>query len=164
MLNAMVSPSPFMKTHAIPLPLNDANGLILSNDEKRSLLLKQRCDGMCKISDLGERRDAYEGFIFCVEMNPSSIQTASPNISDTMTSILFAIVAWHIPLGNMSPDLLHGKYNFQPFPQPYIELAQQIGAFLHKLKEMLGHEVWAGVKRQLPVNVATLLRNQYRLE
>jgi hypothetical protein len=119
---------------------------------------------MCKISDLGERRDAYEGFILSVQMNPSSIQTASPNILDTMTSILFAIVAWHIPVGNMSTDLLHGKYNFQPFPQPFIELAQLIGEFLHKLKDMLGGEVWAGVTRQLPVNVGTLLRNQYRLE
>merc|ERR1712013_532909 len=82
------------------------------------------CDGMTKINDSKERCDAFQGFIIAVHFNPESIRKASPNIVDTITRILFAVVSWHIPSDVILPDLVHGKYKFIPFPSTYSTLFQ----------------------------------------
>merc|ERR1712113_251161 len=63
-------------------------------------LISGWCDGMTKINDLTERRDAFEGFILTVQADPTVIKNAS---RDDITSILFSIVSWHMPPDNLSP-------------------------------------------------------------
>jgi len=118
------------------------------------------CNGMTKISDLTERRDAFEGFILTVQANPDTLTNASEN---DITSILFAVVSWHIPVGNVSPELLKGKYAFVPFPDSYPELSQRIGLFLHSLKDLIGADSWGDIEKHMPVNVRQLLHDQYHL-
>ena len=76
------------------------------------------CDGMSKITNPTERRDAFQGFVAAVRANPHSIQEAGPHV-DIITAILFAIVSWHIPSEDMSANLLHGPYGFLPFPSEF---------------------------------------------
>jgi len=118
------------------------------------------CSGMSKIRDPIERRDAFEGFILSVQANPDTIRNAS---EDDITSILFAVVSWHIPVDNLSPDLLQGKYAFVPFPDSYPELFQRIGLFLHSVKELIGENSWKEIDKHMPVNVKQLLHDQYQL-
>ena len=118
-----------------------------------------RSTGMTKICDPTERCDAFEGFILTVQANPDSIKNASEN---DITSILFAIVSWHIPDGNTA-DLLQGAYAFIPFPDTYSVLFQAIKVFLHNLKGMIGDDLWRNVEKSMPVNVRQLLRDQYHL-
>lgn len=118
------------------------------------------CNGMSKISDLTERSDAFDGFILTVQANPENLKNAS---EDDITSILFAVVSWHIPADNLSPDLLKGKYAFVPFPASYPELFQRIGLFLHSLKELIGVNSWGDIEKYMPVNVRQLLHDQYHL-
>ena len=115
---------------------------------------------MSKISDLTERSDAFDGFILTVQANPENLKNAS---EDDITSILFAVVSWHIPADNLSPDLLKGKYAFVPFPASYPELFQRIGLFLHSLKELIGVNSWGDIEKYMPVNVRQLLHDQYHL-
>jgi len=121
------------------------------------------CDGMSKIDDMAERGDAFEGFLIAVHNNQGSIRAAKPDITDTITSILFAIVSWHIPAGNLSPQLLTGTYKFVPFPHEYSGLAQGITMLLHHLKETAGVTAWAGIEKGMPVNVRRLMRESYNL-
>lgn len=118
------------------------------------------CNGMTKISDLTERCDAFEGFILTVQANPDTLKNASEN---DITSILFAVVSWHIPVGKVSPDLLKGKYAFVPFPESYPELSQRIGLFLHSLKDLIGADCWGDIEKHMPVNVRQLLHDQYHV-
>jgi len=118
------------------------------------------CSGMTKIFDPTERRDAFEGFILTVQANPNSIKIASEN---DITSILFAVVSWHIPADNLSQDLLKGEYIFVPFPETYPELFQAIKFFLHELKGLIVGGLWGDVEKHMPVNVRQLLRDQYGL-
>lgn len=120
------------------------------------------CDGMAKISDSTERRDAFEGFILSIRANPQSIQTASKNVGDAVTGILFAVVSWHLPT-DMSADLFDGQYNFRPFPPENAELGTALVKLLHDLKTSLGDETWGEVQSQMPVNVRRLMREAYQL-
>ena len=125
--------------------------------------LKVWLDGCSKISDVAERRDAFEGLLMAIQANPNSIKQAGPDLSDTIQGFLFAVVSWHIPHGNISPALLNGAYQFINFPPEYADLHQKMGQFLHQLKESVGAEEWNGVGNHLPVNVRRLLREQYHL-
>lgn len=126
------------------------------------------CDGMAKVSDPTERRDAFEGFIKAVYANPQCIQNAAANISDAIASILFAVVSWHMPPpegedhGHVT-DFLHGGYAFQPFPQHEAELGNKLVQLMRDIKSSVGDETWSRVQNQLPVNVRKLLRETYLL-
>jgi transportin-1 len=128
------------------------------------------CDGMAKVSDPTERRDAYEGFIKAVYANPLGIQGAAANVSDAIASIVFALVSWHMPRQEDEEtdhedvsQLLNGDYNFLPFPQHEAELGNKLVTLVRDIRTSVGEEVWTKVQHQLPVNVRRLLREAYQL-
>jgi transportin-1 len=123
------------------------------------------CDGMAKICDPTERRDAFQGFVQSVYANPQAIQQASANVADAICSVLFAIVSWHMPseLSDESAALLTGDYNFRPFPQTEQELGTALARLIQDLKSSVHTDTWHSVQKELPVNVRRLLREVYQL-
>lgn len=117
------------------------------------------CEAMAKISDPNERRDAFTGFIRAVYANPSAIQAASANVADAISSILFAIVSWHMP----SNEVDFVNVQFEPFPSSEAELGSALAKLLQEIKASVGDETWANVQKHLPVNVRRLLREAYHL-
>jgi transportin-1 len=123
------------------------------------------CDGMAKIHDPTERRDAFQGFVKAVYANPQAIQQASTNVADAIASVLFAIVSWHMPseLSDESTQMLTGDYKFRPFPQTEQELGTALVRLIQDLKSSVGEDTWHSVQKELPVNVRRLLREAYQL-
>lgn len=119
------------------------------------------CTAMTRISDSNERRDAFQGFVSSLRANPQSIQTAGADLSDTISTILFAVLSWHIPQNDMSADLLHGAYGFQPFPDAYSELLNSLRLLLHDIKSSVGQSLWQQVEGQMPANVKRLMSEVY---
>ena len=123
------------------------------------------CDGMAKIMDVTERRDAYVGFCKAVYANPQAIQQAAANVADAISSILFAVVSWHVPHEALSEgvDFLSGDYGFQPFPPTEGDVGNQLAQLMRDIHSSVGQDVWNSVQTQLPVNVRRLLRETYGL-
>ena len=130
------------------------------------------CDGIAKISDQKERREAFEGFIKAIYANPQCIQTAAANVADAIASILFALVSWHMPpqeetdyedISTVMSTILNGEYAFRPFPQHEAELGAKLVQLVREIKTSVGEEPWSKVQNQLPVNVRKLLREAYQL-
>jgi transportin-1 len=123
------------------------------------------CNGLAKIADPTERRDAFQGLVQAVYANPGAIQQATVNVSDAIASILFAIVSWHIPSDYIerADVLLKGDYSFQPFPASESELGQALQRLVHDMKTSVGPDTWHSVQKALPVNVRRLLRECYNL-
>lgn len=119
-------------------------------------------EGCAKIRDVSERRDAFEGLLMAIQANPKSIQQAGPDVSETISVFLLAIMAWHIPEGNLSPTLLHGTYSFNKFPAAHADLHHHLGIFVHQFLKVHGEE-WNQVFNGLPVNVRRLLQEHYNL-
>ena len=118
------------------------------------------CDGMSKISDPAERRDAFEGFVAALRANPHSIQSAGPDVGEVITSILFAVVSWHIPSSEIPSNLLSGPYRFEPFPPEFNELLTALRQLLHDIKTS-SVEAWTGIEGQMPENVKRLMKEVY---
>mmetsp|Transcript_24050 Transcript_24050/g.45396 ORF Transcript_24050/g.45396 Transcript_24050/m.45396 type:complete len:1049 (+) Transcript_24050:142-3288(+) len=119
------------------------------------------CEGMSKISNPIERRDAFQGFVAALRANPQSLQQAGGgDISGVMTSILFAIVSWHIPQDDMSGNLLNGAYGFQPFPSEFGELLASLRQLVLDLKTSAGNS-WSQIESTMPVNVKRLMKEVY---
>jgi hypothetical protein len=123
------------------------------------------CDGIAKIMDPTERRDAFTGFCKALYANPQAIQQGAANVADVISSILFAIVSWHIPpeASIDAEDFLTRDYGFQPFPPTEAELGNQLGQLVRDIKSSVGEDVWKAVQNQLPVNVRRLLHEAYGL-
>lgn len=123
------------------------------------------CDGMAKIYDPTERRDAFTGFCKTVYANPQAIQQAATNVVDAISSILFAIVSWHVPAETPTDtrDFLSGEYGFQPFPSTEADLQNQIGLLMRDIRSSVEEATWNEVQGHLPVNVRRLLREVYQL-
>ncbi|KAL7568429.1 hypothetical protein ACA910_012143 [Epithemia clementina (nom. ined.)] len=128
------------------------------------------CDGLAKISDPNERRDAFQGFIQVLYTNPQAIAQASANVQDAVACILFAVITWHMPptqeLSDRSVVLLlngGGDYSFVPFPPHEVELQRSVRGLMHDMKNFVGEDVWLSVQKNLPVNVRRLLRENYQL-
>jgi transportin-1 len=123
------------------------------------------CDGMAKIVDPTERRDAFTGFCKAVYANPQAIQQSASNPADAISSILFAVVSWHVPPETPSDteDFLTGDYGFQPFPPTETELADRLAQLMRDIRSSVGEETWNAVENHLPVNVRRLLREAYQL-
>jgi transportin-1 len=117
------------------------------------------CEAMAKITDPKERRDAYTGFIRAVYANPNAIQAASANVADAISSILFAVMSWHMPSHGV--DFINVQ--FEPFPHSEAELGNALSKLLQDIKTSVGIETWSKVQAQLPVNVRRLLREAYQL-
>eukprot|EP00979_Chaetoceros_neogracilis_P011586 scaffold2921_cov237-Chaetoceros_neogracile.AAC.1 len=136
------------------------NPTFVSNDLPR--FLTQWLNGCAKISDTSERADAFEGLLLAIQANPNSIKQASPEVDQTINGLMFAVMSWHIPSGNISTTILSGNYAFTAFPADHADLHHKLGTFLHQLKDSLGDE-WNGVVNHFPVNVRRLFREQYNL-
>lgn len=126
------------------------------------------CDGLAKISDPTERRDGFEGLVKALYANPQCIQSAAANVADSIVSILFALVSWHMPPQEETDydrinELLTGDYAFQPFPQHEAELENKLVQLVREIRTSVGEETWTKVQSQLPVNVRRLLREAYNL-
>ncbi|KAL3784295.1 hypothetical protein HJC23_004959 [Cyclotella cryptica] len=119
------------------------------------------CTGMSRVSNLIERRDAFQGFVVALRTNPQSIQSAGPDLPDTISAILFAVVSWHIPQDDLSMDLLHSSYGFKPFPSEFGELLNSLRQLLHDIKASAGEACWNHVEGQMPVNVKRLMSEVY---
>jgi hypothetical protein len=119
------------------------------------------CDGLARITDQTERRDAFTGFSKAVYANPQAIQQASTDAADAISSILYAIVSWHMP--PETEDLLSGDYGFQPFPQTEGDLGNRLAQLMRDMKASAGEDTWKAVQNQLPVNVRRLLREAYQV-
>mmetsp|Transcript_12774 Transcript_12774/g.14414 ORF Transcript_12774/g.14414 Transcript_12774/m.14414 type:complete len:1015 (+) Transcript_12774:323-3367(+) len=118
-------------------------------------------DGCSKIYDPLERRDAFEGLMMAIQANPQSLGLTPERLSDTLNVLLFAVVSWHLPSGNMNPAILTSSaYQFVPFPQDHMDLCNNLRTFLHHLKDMAGAE-WNEILRNMPVNVRKLFRDVY---
>merc|ERR1712194_474156 len=120
------------------------------------------CDGMSKISNPVERRDAFQGFVMALRANPHSIQNTGSELGDVLTSILFAVVSWHIPTSELPSNLLSGPYRFEPFPSEFNELLVALRQLLHDLKTSAG-ETWGQIEGSMPPNVKRLLQEVYGL-
>jgi hypothetical protein len=123
------------------------------------------CDGLAKVADPVERRDAFTGFAKTVYANPQAIQQASTNVADAISSIVFAVVSWHMPpeTPDQPEDLLTASYGFQPFPATEPELGNRMAQLMRDMKLSVGEDTWKAVQSQLPVNVRRLLREAYQL-
>eukprot|EP00980_Cylindrotheca_fusiformis_P021477 scaffold8353_cov138-Cylindrotheca_fusiformis.AAC.8 len=121
------------------------------------------CDGIAKILDPVERRDAFTGFCMALYANPQAIQQTTANVADVISSILFAIVSWHVPpeASMDEPDYLTGAYGFRPFPPTDVELGNQLGQLSRNIKSSVGEDIWKSVESHLPGNVRQLLRETY---
>lgn len=124
------------------------------------------CDGLGKIRDPAERHDAFTGFVQAIYANPQAIGHASGNVIDSMVSILFAILTWHIP--EDLPDdsfkkMLTDKYRFVSFPASETELGAALVKLVHDMKQSVGENEWNVVTKRLPVNVRKLFREVYNL-
>lgn len=124
------------------------------------------CDGLAKISDASERRDAFQGFVRAVYANPQAIQQASAGVPTVCVSILFAIISWHIPETFRSGGndvLTRSDYPFSPFPPAESELGVELVKLVHDMKTSIGEQTWLVVFKGLPVNVRRLLRECYQV-
>jgi transportin-1 len=123
------------------------------------------CDGMAKISDPTERRDAFTGFCKAVYANPQAIQQSAANVADVISSIIFAIVSWHVPPETTSDaeDILSGDYDFQPFPPTEAELGRRLAKLMQDIRSSVGEDSWKKVQTHLPVNVRRLLQEIYQV-
>jgi transportin-1 len=119
-------------------------------------------EGCAKVDDFSERRDAFEGLLLAIQVNPNSIKQAGPDLTETISVFLLAIMSWHVPKGNISPELLSGNYAFTKFPQEHADLHHHLGTFAHQFLKING-EAWGQVTNNLPVNVRRLLQEQYNL-
>ena len=142
--------------------LANVNPQFLAADLPRFLM--GWCDGMAKIVDPTERRDAFNGFCSAVYANPQAIQKASANASSAISSILYAIVSWHIPPESLvedADDILSGKYGLLPFPSSEAELGSRLSQLIRDIRTSVGQETWQETENLMPVNVRRLLREAY---
>jgi transportin-1 len=116
---------------------------------------------MARIIDPSERHDAFKGFVRAVYANPNAIQTAASRPSDAISSILFAIVSWHMPENFDAGGI--SMVQFQPFPQAETALGEELKKLLQDIKVSSGEETWRAVESQMPVNVMQLLREMYQV-
>ncbi|GKY93468.1 hypothetical protein MPSEU_000314300 [Mayamaea pseudoterrestris] len=123
------------------------------------------CDGMAKIVDQTERRDAFQGFVKTVYANPQAIQqtASSGDLPTVLGSILYCILTWHMPPDSdgQGVALLTGDYSFRPFPPQEAELGAALVKLVQDMKISVGDETWFAVEKGLPVNVRRLLKEYY---
>lgn len=131
----------------------------VSSDLPRFLL--GWCDAMAKIADPTERRDAFQGFVQAIYANPEAIQRATVNASDSIASILFAVVSWHMPQ-DFDPAAIY-QVQFEPFPQEQSDVETSLRKLLHDIKKSVGNDTWSAVEKGIPVNVRQFLREAYQV-
>ncbi len=122
-------------------------------------------DGLSRITDVTEKRDAFTGLCNALYANPQAIQQVQASPPDVITSIIFAITSWHIP-ADFPDDInefLNGDYQFVPFPPEEASLGNRLAELIQNIKTSVGSEPWKTVESRLPANVHRLFREVYRL-
>jgi hypothetical protein len=143
--------------------LANVNPMFVAQDLPRFLL--GWTDGLSRISDVTEKRDAFTGLCNALYANPQAIQQVQASPPDVITSIMFAITSWHIP-ADFPDDInefLNGDYHFVPFPQEEAALGNSLAQLVQNIKTSIGEDSWKTVEGRLPVNVLRLFREVYRL-
>eukprot|EP00536_Pseudo-nitzschia_multiseries_P002126 jgi/Psemu1/182794/e_gw1.28.148.1 len=143
--------------------LANVNPMFVAADLPRFLL--GWTDGLSKISDVTEKRDAFTGLCAAIYANPQAIQQVQASPPDVVTSILFAITSWHIP-ADFPPDIdsfLNGDYQFVPFPPEQTELGNRLAQLIQSLKASVGPDSWKTVESRLTINVQRLFREVYQV-
>ncbi len=122
-------------------------------------------DGLSRISDVTEKRDAFTGLCNALYANPQAIQQVQASPPDVITSIIFAITSWHIPADFPDDinDFLNGDYSFVPFPPEEAALGNRLAELIQNIKTSVGADPWNAVESRLPVNVLRLFKEVYRL-
>ena len=126
------------------------------------------CEGLASIVDPLERHDGFKGLILAIHSNPAAI-VSPPNPIDPkkLTSIIFAIVSWHIPadengVPTFTYEMANGVYSFESFPEEYRELGSNLCELLHSIRKSITDEDWKRVEG-LPRNIGRLLNEVYQL-
>ena len=122
-------------------------------------------DGLSRISDVTEKRDAFTGLCNALYANPQAIQQVQASPPDVITSIIFAITSWHIP-ADFPDDInefLNGDYQFVPFPPEEAALGNRLAELIQNIKSSVGADSWNIVESRLPSNVLRLFKEVYRL-
>ncbi|KAL3921793.1 MAG: hypothetical protein SGILL_002562, partial [Bacillariaceae sp.] len=142
--------------------LANVNAQFVAPDLPRFLL--GWCDGLSRVSDPTEKRQAFNGLCNALYANPQAIQQVSVSIPDVISSILFSIVTWHIPpeFPRDTGDFLHGEYGFVPFPPTEAELGNRLAQLIRDIRSSVGEDSWKTVQDRLPVNVRKLFREVYQ--
>ena len=142
--------------------LANVNPVFVASDLPRFLL--GWCDGMSRISDMNEKRDAFSGFCKAMYSNPQSIQQGGGEIHDTISSIVFAIATWHLPPEAVETGTFTGDFEFQPFPQEYSsDLGQCLARLLQDIKVSVGDQTWNRVRNSLTVKLRRLMQEVYNV-
>jgi transportin-1 len=143
--------------------LANVNPMFVAPELSRFLL--GWCDGLARISDLRERRDAFNGLCNALYANPQVIQSMGVPAPDVISSILFSITSWHIPsdISDDTQDLLSGEGGFQPFPPTEAAIGLRLAQLIKDIRSSVGEESWKIVTGRLPVNVRRLFREVYQL-
>jgi len=120
-------------------------------------------EGLAKISDRRERREAFEGLILAILSNPHAILSSS-NRAGVFSAFVFAIVSWHIPADEsgarvLTSELLQGPYLFEPFPVEDAEIGKALRQLFNEIRNALGFDF--DVVANLPPNVQRLIADYY---
>lgn len=122
------------------------------------------CDGLSRISDPTEKRQAFTGLCNALYANPQAIQQVNVDVPDVISSILFAILTWHLPpdFPQDTHNFLHGDFSFVPFPPTESELGSRLTQLIRDIRSSVGEDVWKEVQDRLPVNARRLFREVYQ--
>ena len=143
--------------------LANVNAMFVAPDLPRFLL--GWTNGLSKISDVTEKRDAFTGLCNALYANPQAIHNAQASPPDVITSIIFSITSWHIPpdFPDDINEFLNGDYHFIPFPPKEAALGNRLAQLMQDMKTSIGLDSWKIVESRLPVNVLRLFREVYAL-
>lgn len=143
--------------------LANVNPMFVAPDLPRFLL--GWTDGLSRISDITEKRDAFTGLCNALYANPQAILQVQASPPDVITSVIFAITSWHIPADfpNDINEFLNGDYQFVPFPAAEATLGNRLAQLIQNIKTSVGLDSWKTVESRLPANVLRLFREVYRL-
>jgi transportin-1 len=141
--------------------LANVNPVFVATDLPRFLL--GWCDGMSKISDMDEKRDAFSGFCKAVYANPQSIQLVGGEVHDTVSSIIFAIATWHLPPEAIETGSFTGDFEFQPFPPSLSDLGHRLNQLLIDIKGSVDEHTWNRVRNSLTVKLRRLMQEVYNV-
>eukprot|EP00534_Pseudo-nitzschia_fraudulenta_P005652 CAMPEP_0201189154 /NCGR_PEP_ID=MMETSP0851-20130426/137135_1 /ASSEMBLY_ACC=CAM_ASM_000631 /TAXON_ID=183588 /ORGANISM="Pseudo-nitzschia fraudulenta, Strain WWA7" /LENGTH=987 /DNA_ID=CAMNT_0047474927 /DNA_START=107 /DNA_END=3067 /DNA_ORIENTATION=- len=122
--------------------LANLNTMFVAQDLPRFLL--GWTDGLSRITDITEKRDAFTGLCNALYANPQAIQQVQASPPDAITSIMFAITSWHIP-ADFPEDInnfLNGAYRFVPFPQEEAALGNRLAELIQNIKTSVGADSW----------------------
>jgi transportin-1 len=124
------------------------------------------CDALSRIADPTEKQQAFAGLCNSLYANPQAIRHVNVDLPNVISSILFAILSWHIPpdFPKDTDNFLNGDYGFVPFPPTEAGLGNRLSQLIRDIRSSVGEACWKTVQDRLPVNVRKLIREVYHPE